>query len=673
MQRNLLWSKSAALICVASLCCVTSAWAQGTPDSTSASSDKLEQVVVTAKKLEEELPDILAAQGIHVDTVTADQIAKAGYVDVAQALQYAAPGVFLSPKNGPFDYVDVSLQGSRTEDVLWLVDGVRMNNRLYGGTTPLDTLPASIVDRIEILQGGQALYYGTESIAGAVNIVTKAFSDTPDGAVSVGGDTNDSGHFDGYYRDAVGPNHFVVFADFDISSGFQPFPSQAIQPSDTDRDRAYHLFTVGGKYAYDFSDALRFSTLLQHTTAKLNFSEPELVNEAFNDRDENILTAKLDYTPGDAMQLYAKAYYHWWDSHYTEFDNVIGSPGALATIEDDGFWGFSDRGVNLMGKFQINSDFDGVVGYDLQNYSGHDAVLVIQQQTETDNAIFAQIATSPNLIDHTVLAIGARYNMPNVGESDAVWSASGKHDFSDSFFVRGEVGTAFRLPTAEELFANDPDDERGDPNLKPETSKSANLSIGGNLGLSHFKWELIGFARDVRNLIDYASFDDTTDQAVFGNVPGTVRVRGGELQMGAEFPEFTVNLDYTYSHSVDESNQQIDGIPVQQAKASFDYHPEQQPFGLTLSAIFVGAEFATGLGADGGRAEYGKYPLVDLAGRYFIDAHRHHIISLRLENVFDRQYATGLGTAESDVDGSTYTFANLGVPRTLEARYTYKF
>jgi outer membrane cobalamin receptor len=673
MHRNPLCLKSAALICVVSLWSVTSTWAQGTPDSASASSDKLEQVVVTAKKLEEELPDILASQGIHVDTVTADQIAKGGYIDVAQAMQYVAPGVFLSPKNGPFDYVDVSLQGSRTEDVLWLVDGVRMNNRLYGGTTPLDTLPASIVDRIEILQGGQALYYGTESIAGAVNIVTKAFSDTPDGAVSIGGDTNDSGHFDGYYRDAVGPNHFVVFADFDISSGFQPFPSQDIQPSDTDRDRAYHLFTVGGKYAYDFSDVLRFSTLLQHTTAKLNFSEPELVNEAFNDRDENILTAKLDYTPSEAMQLYAKAYYHWWDSHYTEFDNVIGSPGTLATIEDDGFWGFSDRGVNLMGKFQINSDFDGVVGYDLQNYSGHDAVLVIQQQTETDNAVFAQIATSPNLIDHTVLAIGTRYNMPNAGESDAVWSASGKHDFSDSFFVRGEVGTAFRLPTAEELFANDPDDERGDPNLKPETSKSANLSIGGNLGLSHFKWELIGFARDVTNLIDYASFDNTTDQSVFGNVPGTVRVRGGELQVGAEFPEFSVNLDYTYSHSVDESNQQIDGIPVQQAKASFDYHPEEQPFGLTLSAIFVGAEFATGLGADGGRAEYGEYPLVDLAGRYFIDAHRHHIISLRLENAFDRKYATGLGTAESDVDGSTYTFSNLGVPRTLEARYTYKF
>ena len=53
-------------------------------------------------------------------------------------------------------------------DVLWLVDGIRINNRLYGGTTPLDTLPASMVERIEVLNGGQALFYGTQASAGAV-------------------------------------------------------------------------------------------------------------------------------------------------------------------------------------------------------------------------------------------------------------------------------------------------------------------------------------------------------------------------------------------------------------------------------------------------------------------------------------------------------------------------
>src|SRR5580692_2128074 len=211
----------------------------------------LQEVIVTGR-LEEDLPIDLQKYGTRVDTVTATQIRNGGFIDVAQALQALTAGLYISPKSGPFDYVDVSLQGSRTQDVLWLVHGVRINNRLYGGTTPLDTLPSSIVDQIQILEGGEALFYGTEAAAGAINIVTKAFSDTPDGAVSVGGDTNKSAHFDTYYRDTVGRSHFVVYLDVDTSSGFQPFRTQDYQPSGTDRDRAYHVYTGGAKYAFDF-------------------------------------------------------------------------------------------------------------------------------------------------------------------------------------------------------------------------------------------------------------------------------------------------------------------------------------------------------------------------------------------------------------------------------------
>ena len=102
----------------------------------------------------------------------------------------------------------ISLQGSRTADVLWLVDGIRINNRLYAGTTPLDTIPASMIERIEVLDGGQALFYGTQAVAGAVNIVTKSFTDHPDGAVSLGGDSNNGKHLHGYFRDAIGKQSF---------------------------------------------------------------------------------------------------------------------------------------------------------------------------------------------------------------------------------------------------------------------------------------------------------------------------------------------------------------------------------------------------------------------------------------------------------------------------------
>src|ERR1700761_4838584 len=156
-----------------------------------------------------------------------------GFLDISEALDARVPGLSILSKNGPFDYVDISLLGSRTEDVLWLVDGVRLNNRLYAGTTPLDSLPASIVERIEVIQGGESLFYGTQAVAGAVNIITKSFSDTPDGAITLGGDTNYGGHIDGYFRDRLGPGDFVIYGSLDTSRGFRPFPFADFQPSET--------------------------------------------------------------------------------------------------------------------------------------------------------------------------------------------------------------------------------------------------------------------------------------------------------------------------------------------------------------------------------------------------------------------------------------------------------
>src|SRR6202522_4173681 len=181
--------------------------------SAQAQSDSaLDEVTVTATRLEEEIPQQLAQYGTHLDVITAAQIKNGGYIDVASALEALAPALYISSKNGPFDYVQVSLQGSRTEDVLWMVDGIRINNRLYAGTTPLDTIPSGMVERIEILDGGQALFYGTQAVAGAVNIVTKAYSDHPDGSISVGGDSNNGKQAQGFYRDTIGNNRFVVYA-----------------------------------------------------------------------------------------------------------------------------------------------------------------------------------------------------------------------------------------------------------------------------------------------------------------------------------------------------------------------------------------------------------------------------------------------------------------------------
>src|SRR5258705_6383083 len=183
--------RAAALASASTLFLAGGAQAQGQANAQAGlgAAGEIENVVITGF-LEQDLPQRLAELGTRVDVVSAAEIKNGGYIDVGQALQSLVPGLYIAQKNGPFDYVDVSLQGSRTDDVLWTVDGVRINNRLYSGTTPIDTLPASMIERIEVLEGPQTLIYGTSAIAGMINVVTKSFSNTPDGQVSIGADTN---------------------------------------------------------------------------------------------------------------------------------------------------------------------------------------------------------------------------------------------------------------------------------------------------------------------------------------------------------------------------------------------------------------------------------------------------------------------------------------------------
>ena len=191
-----------------------------------------ETLVVAAPKLEEELPQEIERVGVRVQTLTSAQIENGGYDDVGQALQALVPGLFISPRAGAFDYVAVSLQGSRLNEILWLVDGIRISNRLYNGTTPLDTLPAHMIERIEVIEGGQGLFYGTQAVSGVINVVTKAFSEDRNGRVQVGFDNNDGKHVNVFARDTVGAGHrFVLYGSSDRADGYQAFPAAEIQPS----------------------------------------------------------------------------------------------------------------------------------------------------------------------------------------------------------------------------------------------------------------------------------------------------------------------------------------------------------------------------------------------------------------------------------------------------------
>lgn len=639
---------------------------------TQAQTTDVEEVLVLGQRLEESIPLDLQQFGNRVEVITAEQLELGGFNDASQALQMEVPGLYLAPKNGAFDYMDCSLQGSRCQDILWLIDGVRINNRLYNSTAPLDTVPAHMIERIEVLYGGQGIFYGTQSVAGVVNIVTKTFSDEPQGNVSLGFDGNNGTHISADYRNAFGDHRYVVYASQDEADGFQPFLDSQYQPSGSDRDRGYDVLTAGVKYAYSFTDASELSLHYHHTDNEVEFAAPSNRARSFNERDEDLVTVKWDYEVNEDIELFVKGYLHTWDSHWTRFDNELDGTGALTgnliTVSDREFWGYDDYGLTAMARVSSNGGLEYAFGYDRQEFSGRDEVLLIADRTESVDAVFAQIRAGEDVFERTSIALGLRHNRPS-GEGDVtVGNVSARHEFSDTLYLRGGLGTSFRLPDAWQLYGNDPCCTLGNPNLEGEKSQNLDIALGGaaRAGIE-LNWEVTLFDREVDDLIGSAN-------GIRVNTQNTVDFQGFEAALSAQFtPEWRGTLSYTDTEALERgSSEQVIGIPEQTLKIGLRYEPQRLPLELGVSLVDVGDVFddvAGGLG----RVEHGNYSLIDLSGAYRFGPDGRQRIGVRIENLTDENYASSVGRAFVDVGGSSYAYQNLGTPRTWHVTYNHGF
>ena len=105
----------------------------------------------------------------------------------------------------------------------------------------------------------------------------------------------------------------------------------------------------------------------------------------------------------DNVDLLVKGYYHDWDSLWTRRDNELDGSGQLTgnliTVSDKEYWGYEDYGLNLVADIAGGRGLDYSVGFDHQRYSGKDDVLLIDDDTEHVNAVFAQVRSNEDLLE----------------------------------------------------------------------------------------------------------------------------------------------------------------------------------------------------------------------------------------------------------------------------------
>src|SRR5690606_12281411 len=542
------------------------------------------------------------------------------------------------------------------------------NNRLYASTSPLDTIPTNMIERVEVLKRGQGLYYGTQAVGGIVNVITKSFTNQTDARLEVGFDTNDGYHVSGHARGGTGDHYFVGFGSHDQADGIQPFRDEHMQPSAFDHERGYKVTTVGGKYAFQPSDSFRLSASYQHVDGRFDFAKAEDNVRNWNDRNEEIASLKIHRSPAENLDIYVKGYWHDWDSTYLDLRPALvgGVPTSeVVSIYDGQIWGYEDKGVNILGEYQVTNAVALVAGYDFQTYSGRDDVFLIAPSSEKVHAPFAQVKLETGELS---LSAGLRHNMPSDGEEKTVWNVSGRLGAGDGFYARGQVGTAFRLPTAYELYVIDPCCETGNPNLVGEQS----FNVEGGIGFSRnrFNAELIGFYRKVDDLITIDYSLPAYPDGFLVNSPEVVKVWGGEAIVSARLNEvFGATLDYTHTEAkMVGTGQQFVNIPKDMAKVILDARAPSGRFGGSVSFNWVGDVFANVAAV--GRVNHGNYTVLDLAAWAYLDRDHRHRFGVRLENALDADYDTAVTRVREDVTDVSYAAGFRGTPMTLHATYS---
>ena len=155
--------------------------------------DSLEEIVVTGVRGR---PRTVADSPVPIDVLSSAELESTGRPGVLHSLQYLVPSFHLPTRAGGSTSTVIftgGLRGLNPDQTLILVNGKRRHTTslinsvaaLYNGSVPadLDHIPRSAIERIEVLRDGAAAQYGSDAIAGVINIILK--DDSEGGSVSV--------------------------------------------------------------------------------------------------------------------------------------------------------------------------------------------------------------------------------------------------------------------------------------------------------------------------------------------------------------------------------------------------------------------------------------------------------------------------------------------------------
>ena len=567
---------------------------------------ELDAVVVTATRTPEPEGETLAS----VTLFDRAEIERRQALSVPDLLRGVA-GVTVVQSGGPGQPSSVLVRGTDADQVLVLIDGVKVGSATLG-SVQLENLPIAEIERIELVRGPRSSLYGSEAIGGVIQIFTRKGGGALTPRVSLGG---------GSYGTASGSlgisgggdrGWFNLGGSLERTDGFnacdgRPDPFAGCGVYELDRD-GYRNQSFSARGGFRFNERAELDAHVLRSDNRVDFDGgPYSGNSARSVQQVLGVTARL--SPLDPWTLTLsggrfwdqyRAYYHgaFLDRFDTErdtlsFQNDLAlAPGHLLTL---GLDYQEDRVDGTVAYTEDSRDNTGVFGQYQGRWGGLDARLSLRQD---DNQQFGTQGTGNGALG-IELPGGVR--------------------------VVASYGTAFKAPTFNDLYYP----VFGNPDLDPEQSRSAELEVTG--GLPAGLWSLSLYQTDIDELI---AFDPFTYQVA--NID-QARIRGLEATTRLSLWNWALVGELTLLDPVNESAGPNDGnlLPRRpQQMLSLDLNRQLGPWTLGARVDWTGRRYDD----LANEVRLDPYTLVTLRVEYALTDSL--CLQGRIDNLLDEDYET---------------------------------
>ncbi|MBM3568281.1 MAG: TonB-dependent receptor [Alphaproteobacteria bacterium] len=587
------------------------------------------EVVVTADRIAVPSERVSAS----VTVITAEQMERRQQRDIVEALR-DVPGLTVVRAGHTGAQTSVFVRGSNSNHVLVLIDGQRANDPSQpAGAFDFAHLVTDGIERIEVLRGPASTLYGSDALAGVINIVTKKGKGTP--ATTLRGEVGSRNTF----RESVNTqgshdklNFNLTAARLDTDNGTAT-PNRRRAGRGAEKD-PYRNTTLNGRLGVDPNEDVSLSWFFRTVAASgENDSSAEDPNSYIETRQSN------NRLQGD----------------WLSFDGAWKQTLAASQIEIGrrGFNGpdqFSTSYTNSKNhgrrrKLEWTHEIDPTDGLRLATgLEGERESFVNRSSSNFGNAdneagnstLGAYVSGHMEWAERWFLTLGVRR------EDNERFGQHSTHNASLAYLVPGTdtklkalYGTGFKAPALYQLFGVS-GNFRGNPDLLPEESESREIGFEQKAFERRLTFGASYFETDFKNLI--ASVNNTNRNVTRAEAFGV------ESFASAKATErLTLRLDYSFVETEDKSNGQLQvRRPLHRAAVSGEWEMDDD-------WLFGAGAIYNGKRADSdadtfGRVYSGGYTVMFATARYRVTP--DFDLYGRVENALDRRYEEPSGTQQ---------------------------